>query len=137
MVSVRRSLDEEVAAGRCPEAGAQWLDVSLEIGGKWCRTLLGLMFFCVREIGSGAECSLSRSVDDTELWAVVSTPEGWGATKWTWTGLSTRPGRASANSSARSCTWAEATPISSTDWGMKGLSAALLKKTWECWWMGS
>ena len=38
---------------------------------------------------------------------------------------------------ARSCTWVEATLITNTSWGMKGLSIALLKKTWGFWWMGS
>jgi len=29
----------------------------------------------------------------------------------------------------------EATPIIGTNWGMKGLRAALLKKTWGCRWL--
>ena len=32
------------------------------------------------------------------------------------------------NPNARTCTWVEATPITNTSWGMKGLSAALPKK---------
>jgi len=41
---------------------------------------------------------------------------------------STRP-------SARSCIWVRAAPAIDTDWGMKGLRAALLRRTWGYWWM--
>jgi len=33
------------------------------------------------------------------------------------------------NPSARSCTWLEANPITITNWGMKGLRAALPKRS--------
>jgi len=45
---------------------------------------------------------------------------------WTSQG-STRP-------RARSCIWVRANPTTSTDWGMKGLRAALLRRTWGYWW---
>ena len=43
---------------------------------------------------------------------------------------STRP-------SARSCTWVGATPTMNTGWGMRGLRAALLRRTWGYWWIKS
>jgi len=43
---------------------------------------------------------------------------------------STRP-------SAGSCSWVRATPAINTGWGMKGLSAALLRRTWGDWWTKS
>ena len=46
---------------------------------------------------------------------------------WTSWG-STRP-------SARSCTWVGETPVINTVWGMKGLRAALQRRTWSYWWM--
>ena len=45
--------------------------------------------------------------------------------------------RGSTNPNARSWTWVEATPTTNTSWGMKGLSAALLKNVWGYWWMAS
>ena len=42
-------MDEELAAGSSPESGGQWLNIQMEMGGKWCpsgmsvlRLVLGL-----------------------------------------------------------------------------------------------
>jgi len=34
-----------------------------------------------------------------------------------------------------SCTWVRETPSINTGWGMKGLRAALARRTWGYWWM--
>jgi len=34
-------MDEELAAGSCPESGGQWLNVWMEIGDEWCPTGVG------------------------------------------------------------------------------------------------
>ncbi|KAK4828350.1 hypothetical protein QYF61_026011 [Mycteria americana] len=39
--------------------------------------------------------------------------------------------------SARSYTWVGATPSINTGWGIKGLRAALRRKTWGYWWVKS
>lgn len=41
----------------------------------------------------------------------------------------------STNPNAKYCTWIKETSTTNTSWEMKKLSASLLKKTWECWWM--
>jgi len=43
----------------------------------------------------------------------------------------------STSPSAGSYTWVGATPSINTGWGMKGLRAALPRRTWGYWWLKS
>ena len=99
-------------------------------------SVLGPILFniYINDINSGVERT-------PKVWGAVNTPEEWDASlrdldrleQWEQVNLM----RFNSNSSARSCTWVEVTPITNTSWGMKGLSAALLKKTREYWWIAS
>ena len=55
----------------------------MEISDEWhpLRVILGLMLFniFINNTDSGVKCTLSKFADDTKLWCVVNTPEGWDA----------------------------------------------------------
>jgi len=57
----------------------------------------------------------------------------------TWTSFRSGPlwTLRSSTRSARSCIWVGATSAINTAWGMKGLRAALPRRTWEYWWKKS
>jgi len=119
-------------------------DVQMEIDDKDCLSgsLLGPVLFSivVDGIDSRIKCTLSKSDDDTKLSGAVDVPEGWDAIRGTWTSSRSGPlwtSWGSTRPSARSCTWVRSTPSINTGWSMKGLRSALLRRTWEDWWMQS
>ena len=90
-----------------------------------------LLNIFISDIGSRVECSQRDCWWHQAVgcnWRTRGTgcnPEGPSGPGWTAWG--------SNNPNARACTWIEATLNTSTNWGMKGLSTALLKKSWGSW----
>ena len=92
----------------------------------------------ISDIDSAVECTLSKFVDDTKLWGAVDRHKGWEAIQrdldrleqWAQVNLMM------SNPNAGFCTWVEVTLTTNTSWKMKGLSTALLEKTWGYRWMG-
>ena len=106
------------------------------------RSVLGPILFNVfiNDINSGVKCTLSKFSGDTKLWGTVNTPEGQDAIQrdlyrleqWAQEKLMTFN-----KSKCNVLHLGKATSITNTSWGMKGLSTALTKNTWGCWWMES
>ena len=97
-------------------------------------SVLGPVIFniFINDIDSAIKCALSKSVDGTKLWCVVSMPK---AQDVIWRDLDRLEqctqvtSRGSINLSARSCTGVKATSTTDTSWVMKELSTALPKET--------
>ena len=86
----------------------------------------------INDIDNGVECTLSKFVDDTRLWGVVNMPEGWDANQrelgklklWAQENFM-RFNR----SKGKVLHMGRGNPHYATNWGMKRLSTALLKRT--------
>ena len=85
----------------------------------------------INDIDNGVECTLSKFVDDTRLWGVVNMPEGWDANQrelgklklWAQENFM-RFNR----SKGKVLHMGRGNPHYATNWGMKRLSTALLKR---------
>ncbi|KAK4823181.1 hypothetical protein QYF61_027085 [Mycteria americana] len=96
-------------------------------------SVLGPVLFSIfnNDTDSGIECTISKFADNTKLSGAVDTSEGQDAIqrdldklkKWARVNLM-------RFNKAKSCTWVEANPGINIGWGMKGLRAALQRRTW-------
>ena len=84
---------------------------------------------------SGLECTLSKYAADTKLSDAVDSLEGRDAIQRGLDRLEDWANASSTRPSVRSCTWVRAIANINTDWEMKGLKAALQRRTWGYWWM--
>ena len=105
-------------------------------------SMLGHIFFniLINDIVSGVKCTLSKFADDTKMWGVVDTPEGWDAIQ---RDLNRLEQWGQGNLMRFNKTKCKILHLGHGNshyqykWGLKGLSATLIKRTWGYWWMGS